>query len=831
MTTKPRFIFHLLPNAHLDPVWLWDWREGLAEGLTTCTTILNLMEEHPELTFIRGEAAIYQHIQKVAPKTFARILEMVEAGRWDVVGGTYIQPDSNLSATETLCRHFERGLAWFEKEMGVRPRISWQADTFGHAAGWPNILRSFGMEGFAFTRPQRKQFVMDSPVFWWNCDYNDRLLCYRQHFGAYCGERDNLPEVLDITLAGAVTQPYRHVGVFMGLGNHGGGPSRRHIADAIPWGGAHPEVELRYSTMHRFFDALHGEIKGDADIGVPSVTGEFGFCLRGCYSSVQKFKSLYRTAEATLTAAEISQSVIRGGIGESGKQEIRKIGSGPAEAVCSLDEAWEAVLFNSFHDILPGTSIERAMEDQMAWTGLAVHHAQKAQFAALIALAEKVDTRVPKASGPDRPCDVPLLLWNPSPRPFKGHVELEASLDYRPIWEYRNRPDEMLFHVRDEKGRLLPYQGIQTEHTAMTDVPWRKRAVVALEMPAFGWRVVRMGIAREKLPVQKPANACKAGTDAKPWIGNSQWRVGVNRGGGLAIQHAGRNFLLSNKNIRLVVVDDPWGSWGGIEEESSAICLNQTREEWKLTARHVLESGPERASLWTRWAGARSWVELTFSVCRDAPWVNVQGRLLWNERSARLHLVLPSTGPAECDVSGSVATRSGYGQVPVSRWFQRKTGDGDVVGMASDVLGSADFFANETRLTLARASRYANSWRTAAGKKPWQPAVDCGELKFRLSLFSNGISGDEVADALLNPPVNLPVTPAPGDLPAKGSFGSLKPASMRLLSAQWIDGRLQVRVQNRGSRACEASLKLGRKTHSLGRIGSQQIVTRFAPLA
>ncbi len=810
---EPRTIFHLLPNAHLDPVWLWDWREGFSEGLTTCTTILDLMDEHPELTFIRGESAIYRHIQQTAPKTFDRILRMIEEGRWDPVGGTFIQPDSNLSSTETLCRQFEIGLAWFEKELGVRPRISWQADSFGHTAGWPGILRSFGMEGFMFTRPQRGQFPMEEPAFWWGSGRDNRLLCYRQHFHAYCCERTNLHAVLDITLAGARKQALRNVGVLMGLGNHGGGPSRRHLADAISWGKAHPEVELRYSTLHRLFDAVRAEI--ETGVKIPAVSGELGYCLRGCYSSVQKFKSQFRTAEASLSAAETSQSIIRNAI---------------PSGLAALDEAWESVLFNSFHDILPGSSIERAMEDQMAWTGVAVHHARRAQFAALNALAAKVDTRVPKASGPDRPCDVPLLVWNPLPRAFKGHVELEASLDYRPLWAYQNKPEQLPlpFHVRDEKGRLLPFQSIRTEHTSMQDLPWRMRAVTALEIPAFGWRVVRMGIAYDKLPAQKITNPCKSLSGGQPWISNGKWSVGVKRGA-LAIQRGGRNFLLSNKNLRLLVVEDPWGSWGGMNEEPEGFRLERVREEWKLAASHVLESGPERARLWTRWSGANSWVDLTFSLCRGADGVDVDGRLLWNERSARLQLVLPSTGPARCDVPGGVVTRSTLGQVPVARWFTRSNGGGSVVGVATDVLSDVDFFEKESRLTLARASRYANDVPTAAAEKPWQPAVDCGELKFRLNLFASAAAGDAAADALLFPPVTLPVTPAPGELPAKGSFGSLKPANVRLLSAQWADGKLRVRVQNRGSHPCEAKFQTGNKTHSLGRIGPQQIVTRPIP--
>jgi alpha-mannosidase len=79
-----RYTFHLIANAHLDPVWLWDWREGLNEGIITSRTILDLMDEMPELTCIRGEALVYRHIEENDPETFARICQRVAegAGTW-----------------------------------------------------------------------------------------------------------------------------------------------------------------------------------------------------------------------------------------------------------------------------------------------------------------------------------------------------------------------------------------------------------------------------------------------------------------------------------------------------------------------------------------------------------------------------------------------------------------------------------------------------------------------------------------------------------------------------------------------------------------------------
>src|SRR4051794_13855684 len=145
-----QFTFHLIPNAHLDPVWLWDWREGLNEGIVTCRTILDLMDEHKDLTFIRGESKIYEHIEENDPETFKRIAKYVKAGRWDVVGGSVIQPDTNLTGTETLARHFMRGKRYFRDRFNVDVTVAWAADSFGHAEGLPEILAAAGMKGFAF---------------------------------------------------------------------------------------------------------------------------------------------------------------------------------------------------------------------------------------------------------------------------------------------------------------------------------------------------------------------------------------------------------------------------------------------------------------------------------------------------------------------------------------------------------------------------------------------------------------------------------------------------------------------------------------------------------
>ena len=424
------------------------------------------------------------------------------------------------------------------------------------------------MEGFAFTRPDRAVFPMESALFQWRGDHGNRLLCYRQHCPGYCNERGNITGVLDFYDEGIRPAAMEQCGGVFGLGNHGGGPTRKHLAEVEAWAAKHPEVELRYSTLHGLFKALKAEIK-TKKAEVPEVRGEFGYCLRGCYSAVQKFKSLYRQAEQSLPGAEVTESLVTGNN--------------------SLVEAWEGVLFNSFHDILPGSSIERAMEEQMAWVGQSLHESKQAGFQAMNALAARVDTRVPAAASPDAPTQVPVLIWNPLPRPFSGPVEVEVSLDYRPKFDYLNRCGEVPVVLFDGRGKALSFQEVATEHGAMPNLPWRKRVVVPLEIPALGWQVLRMGVGPKKIQPVKRADSAR--TKGKG-IANSDWES-LPQLGGMEIRWKGKNWFPEGRRLQLLVMEDPWGSWGGMGEEPDAWKLDRVREEWKLVRSEVLEPGPD----------------------------------------------------------------------------------------------------------------------------------------------------------------------------------------------------------------------------------------------
>jgi alpha-mannosidase len=798
-----RYTFHLIANAHLDPVWLWDWREGLNEGVITSRTILDLMDDFPELTCIRGEALIYRHIEENDPETFARIRRRVAEGRWDVVGGTFVQPDTNLTGTETFCRHFARSQAYFRSRFGRPAEVAWAADSFGHSAGLPDVLAAAGMTGFSFTRPGPGQLPLAKPAFWWEGNAGGRVLAYRPPAGWYGCERDEMPRRLDALLAAAQAGDLENVGAYYGLGNHGGGPTRRMLRDIAAWADAHPEVEVIHSGLHRFFAALRAEVAAKGGDGfLPVHRGEMNYCLRGCYVSMAKLKYAFRRTEAAVARAETTAAAIAAGLGL------------PA---ADLGSAWDSLLVNSFHDILPGSSIERAYDEQLAWLGHARHLALATEHAALDRLARRIDTsRSRKAEG-DMPSSAVQLIWNPHPWEYRGPVEVEASLDYRPIWPYRGRGGELPVAFRGPDGELHAGQVVETEHTAMPDFPWRKRLVAPMVLPPCGWTVVELAWEEGvRLPsrADSATAACRLGERA---IGNGIFTVEAVPGeAGLRICRAGTP-VFAGPGLGVVTVDDPWGSWGGMGEEPESLDLSALRHSWDVAAAEVLEAGPERALLAVRLAGGRSRLDLHVMLYHSRPAVDVSARLFLDERSARVKLVMPADGDrATFEVLGGTADRGPAGEVPGGRWVRLRTPQG-AFGFASDALYGFDLKEGTLRASVARASRYANDTFTPPEADPWHPVADCGELRFRF-LLATGVEAEaelpRLARELEMPPVTVCVPPKPGDLPRQGSLAEVRPAGLQVLAlkpAEDGDGWI-LRLQETAGQAARASLTwLGRK--------------------
>jgi alpha-mannosidase len=797
---------HLIPNAHLDPVWLWDWREGMNEGITTTRTILDLMDEDPELTFIRGEAAQYAFMREHDPATFARVKKYIEQGRWDAVGGTWIQPDTNLPATEIMARHLAVGQNWFIKHLGRPTKVAWTADSFGHSAGLPEIYAQAGITGLAFTRPSNKIAPIAKPAFWWQAASGARIMCFRPPAPWYGTERSEISKRLDITVQNACG--LENAGCFIGLGNHGGGPTRRHLADVRAWAKAHPEVTVKWSGLHTLFAALFDEVKRKGDDHLPTHHGELNYCLRGCYSSVAKFKFQYRRAENLVTRAERTDAAI-----------CAALDTKPQD----FSEEWQSVLFNSFHDILPGTSIERAFDDQSAWLGIALHGSSKRELHALNKLAHRGDSSVEQPPF-DHPSAVAALVWNPHPYPYRGHIEIEAQLDYRMLWGYADRYFEVPVRLKGTDGQPLPLQKLRRESDAMARHPWRYRVIAPVSLPAFGWNVLEFGWVEGHTP---PDNAGTPATAKDGVIDNGFYRVEAKAGAkGLRIERQGKA-VFQGDGFGVVTVADRLGSWGSLSDEGASPDHSTVVHDWKVTLVEVREQGPERAALSIRLEGGKSRLDLNVRVTRNRDAVDVQARLFLDERSARVKLVMPVGAElAEFEVPGAVIERGPAGEVPGGRWVRTRANGGFV--FASDSLYNYDLKDGVLRATVARASYYANDdVDNDPDKNPFRPSVDCGELRFAFVFAPGDSDPSQISRELEEPPQVLLIAPRKGDLGRSGTLAALAPSSLRLLALKGAeDGRGYIlRVQEMSGKSADATLTwLGTKL-ALGSVKGASIAT------
>lgn len=808
-SSRPELTLHLLPNAHLDPVWQWDWRDGYNEGLITCRTILDLMDEFDELTFVRGEMLIYRHIQQTDPELFRRIEGHVRTGRWDVVGGSYIQTDDNLPATESLLRQYTWGMNYFRETFGRAPRVAWSADPFGHSAGIPEILAAAGLEAFIYTRPSQPHNGPDSPLFWWASPSGRRVLVYRPTDQVYCHDRGDLLPRLQKVLAYARENNLSDAAVFVGLGNHGGGPTRRHLREIEHFRKQHADVNIEYSTFHRLLDVVRKRLQRDGDDAIPTYTGELGYCLRGCYSSMAKVKFPFRRAEAQLARTERTDALLATALKRP-----------PA----NLDGPWQSILLNSFHDIVTGSSIERAFDDQIAQLGGTFFDAQAAEFHALNALAEQVDTTVSKPRGQDIPTGVPALVWNPHPQPVETFVEYEASLDYRPLTAYTNREAQLPVRLLDHRGRALPHQPIEIESIPY-GAPWRWRVVAPMTLPALGYTTLEMGYVEGARAPKCPDQPVK--TRGNTEIANTIWTLRTRKGAaGVTVLRNGKKLL--GPGLSAAVYDDPWSAWGGMDEEPESVDISRVVETWNVADCRVFETGPWRAALWVRLAGKRSHIDLTFRLSAGRDAVDVQARVLWNEPARRLKLHLPCGDRAEFEVPGGTVHRPPAGEVFALRWV-RVTGGGPGAGLACDSLYNFDCKDGTLRATVCRSPRFSDPFGCPAEATPWRGRVDIGDHRFRFILTPPTADLSAEADLLEQPPVVQIVQPKPGPLPRRKSFAELTPTSLRLLAIKPgpTRGQLVLRVLNTTGRSSKAKLKLLGESLDLGSIRHGEIASRL----
>jgi len=444
MTMRKRY--YLVGNAHLDPVWLWQWQEGSAEAKATIRSALDRMKEFPEFRFVCSSASIYRWVEEFAPEMFEEIKARVAEGRIIVVGGWHVQPDCNMPSGEAYARQSLYSQRYFMEKLGVTAKVGYDVDSFGHNYMLPQILKKSGMDSYIWMRPGHHEKDIPHDVFEWvSPDGSSVTAC---HIADGYGFNFNTLEEFEqrcAFIADTERSELDAAALFYGVGNHGGGPTIRNLEVMREFRKKHPDVELVYSDVHDYFEDVRS-----CGTEIPKYYEDLQHHASGCYATVPRIKTGVRRSERELIAAE-SFNMLAGTLcGKAAQNE-------------TLAEAWRNVCFCHFHDSLDGCSIKEVYDDADQMLGYARHVAAVTENNALQTISWAVDTS-------DKSLGLPVFVFNPH------SFEVEQMV----------RVNKQFTCVKDADGNVVPSQWVMASAHTTT---WGYNTLFKARVPALGYAV------------------------------------------------------------------------------------------------------------------------------------------------------------------------------------------------------------------------------------------------------------------------------------------------------------------------------------------------------
>ncbi len=351
---------NLLGHAHLDMAWLWTVDETWAVAQRTFTSVLNLQKDFSELTFCHTSPVLYQWIEKHRLDLFQDIQEAVKDKSWEVLGGMWVEPEVNLVSGESLVRQLLYGQRYIQEKFGAITQVAWLPDSFGFSWQLPQIFKESGIEYFVTGKLHWNDTnKFPHGIFWWQSPDGTQLLTMMSPPNV-AGVMDTNP----ITMASYAVDWERQTGLkeafwLPGVGDHGGGPSRDMLEVQQRWQKSPFFPQIQFTTAVDYLGNICQSLESNPESSLPVWNDELYLEFhRGCYTTHAEQKLFNRRCEDLLYQAELWSSLATIILGEDRY----------AYAKLQIEAAWKQVLFNQFHDILPGTSIPQVfVEANQSW--------------------------------------------------------------------------------------------------------------------------------------------------------------------------------------------------------------------------------------------------------------------------------------------------------------------------------------------------------------------------------------------------------------------------------------------------------------------------------
>jgi len=719
---KKKTLF-LLCNAHLDPVWLWEWEEGAAEALSTFRTAAGLCQEFKDFIFNHNEALLYKWVESYEPELFSKIQELVRKKRWHIMGGWFLQPDCNMPSGESLVRQILAGKLYFKNKFGVEPKTAVNLDPFGHSRGLVQILKKSGYTSYLFCRPDLTELSLRSDDFVWVGYDGSEILAHRARYH-YNSEKGKARKRVEKWLAENAEQ---EIGLLLwGIGDHGGGPSRQDLEQLSELISQESGWQIRHARPEDYFHELEGK-SGK----VPRHAEDLNPWAVGCYTTMAAVKQKHRKLENTyfLTEKMAAQAALQALI------DYPRI---------ELQAALEDLLFCEFHDILPGSSIPQveAYALQRMDHGLEILSRLKARaFFSLLS----GETRAEEG-------EFPIFVFNPHPYPLNEIVICE----FQPAEPNFERSAFWLPEIKDSSSMLIPFQ-LEKESSNIS-LEQRKRVVFRAElrpsqMNRFSCRLkeVRSRPGMER-PVESPL-VFKSDT--------SQIVISKETGLVESFGVSGVDFLKPD-SFRLLVVEDypdPWGllvrsfrkvkgSFALMSKEESAFFSGVSSPG--LEPVRIIEDGPVRTVVEALFKYNHSSLCQCYKIPKKGTEFEVEVRVSWNEKDRMLKLSIPTAFER-----GSCLGQVAYGLEQFKRMGEELVAQKWVGVFSEDkrfaltAINSGtygfDFYEGELRLSLLRSAAYSahpvEKGISLVPQNRFEPRIDQGERIFRF-WFNGGKAED-----------------------------------------------------------------------------------------
>jgi alpha-mannosidase len=710
----------LVCNAHLDPVWLWPWEEGLAEAISTFRVAADFIDEYPEFVFNHNESLLYEWVERNDPELFERIRKHVKSGRWHIAGGAYLQPDLTATSGESVIRQFLVGKRYFAFKFGVEPKVAYNFDTFGHPQGMIQILAGCGFDAYVFCRPNASQMKMPVGSFIWRHASGVEIVGRRsddhyitqgeirkQMLGSAVQGNEN--DLKNDTREGSWPAHYRDAeGDFMflwGLGNHGGGATRQEYAQFPGMRADFPNVEFIESTPEAFFEHTL-KVRGRGSL--PVVTGDFHQIHEGCYTSMLRIKQQHRRLE---NLAHITEKLCAMAWWK-GKRDY------PSK---DLEVAWKDILFSEFHDILPGSAIPQVEEDSLKMLAHAEEILRRKKVEAVISLLRDEPVT-------DREV-TPFFIFNP----HNWEVTREVEMEYGTARQAGTDAIVRTVYCDGEKVEAQFEKGdLNLDNPGWGE--WRQKAVFNVTIPPFSYK--RFDAEYRILP---PEEVRRWQSPAMPKgdklvIGGETMKVTVNLKTGLidGVKVDGRE-QVRPESFKPRIFNDIPHSW------NAADVWKPSRENFRLatpkeTARllnsetinpgyaetiqpvRILEDGPIRTVVEAVFVSGRSFLIQRYKINKKSSMLQIELDIFWAEQDKMFKLGFSPAAPltriwAEKCYSIDDETEA-VDRPDRERTFQhflRLTDDNGGRGMGAISHGTHGYHQNDgtTWLSVLRSPAYA----------------------------------------------------------------------------------------------------------------------------